>query len=185
MLWLHSYVQLVTNAWLSVEAWTRFNEALLLFIELYCFQLYCPILSTKIILNTFDTFVKGKTHLLIFQTWGFLLSWPARCVAAAFPILGSSHQWGWMCNPSVHIGYEHSSFFRSAQTGNHTFTNICRNRGSKISHGLQWHWWSHPVLSCPSGQALSLSPLCIPLLLHFSELALPPSALSLPLSLCK
>lgn len=44
-----------------------FNGAFLLFIVLCCFQLYCPILSTKTILSTFDSFVKGETHLLFLR----------------------------------------------------------------------------------------------------------------------
>lgn len=88
---------------------------------LFCFLLYCPILSTKTILSTFDIFVKGKTHTLFFETWGFLLPWPAGYEAAAFPILGSRHQWGWMCNPNAHIEYEHSWSLRSTQIGKHTF----------------------------------------------------------------
>lgn len=59
------------------------------FIEFYCFQLYCPTLHTKIILNTSGTFVKGKVHLVVFEGKGFLFCF-TRYEAAALPILESS-----------------------------------------------------------------------------------------------
>lgn len=59
------------------------------FIEFYCVQLHCPTLHTKIILNTFGNFVKGKIHLLVVEGKGFLFC-SARYEAAPFPILESS-----------------------------------------------------------------------------------------------